>query len=735
MCRRRRPIILVVRRVRYSVERDRLRKTFLMPDDIPLNVLERNASADGQASAIPLVALVGNPNAGKTTLFNALTGLRAKTANFPGTTIEHRRGRLWRHDRPVDLLDLPGLYGLSTSTSEERVARDAVLGEHPGLPKPQAIILLIDAMHLERNLFLASQVVDLQQPTIVALNMIDLARSSGIKIDANALSLELGCPVVPISARTGEGIDQLRLTLARMLDPAALPVRPPAVCSAACSGCKFQQRYDWAESIGAKVIQSHGRARGRKTEAIDQVLTHPLVGLLAFFGVMAIVFFTIFWIAEYPMTGIEWLFGEVGGGLAAALDSLVERLPETALARNWIADDLKSLLVEGIIGGVGGVLVFIPQIAILFFFLSLLEDTGYLARAAFVMDRLMRRVGLPGKAFVPLLSAHACAVPALMACRTIDNRRDRMVTMLVLPLLSCSARIPVYAMIVALLFPSDPLKASLLFAGAYLLSILATLAMAWVFKKSLMKGETAPLVLELPSYKLPNLKNAFFAMIDRSLVFVRNAGTTILVASVILWALAYYPKSDPSADVQQVHQQAETVRRQAAVAATSDETAKLNRQADDLADQADRLHAQQSLANSLAGRIGHFIEPAIRPLGYDWQVGIGLLSSFAAREVFVSTLAIVYGVGSDAADEDPDRLYDTMRQATRSDGSPVFTAATAVSILVFYVLAMQCVSTLAILRRETGSWKWPLFQFAYMTLLAYGGAFVAVRLMHVLGLS
>lgn len=706
-----------------------------MANDISLNVLAQTSAASSDLSAVPLVALVGNPNAGKTTLFNALTGLRAKTANFPGTTIEHRIGRLWRHDHPVDLLDLPGLYALSTATSEERVARDAILGEHPGLPKPQAVLLLMDAMHLERNLFLASQVVDLQLPTIVVLNMMDLARESGIKIDANALSLELGCPVVPVSARTGEGLDLLRQTLARTLDPTAVPARPPAICSAACTGCRFQQRYDWAESIGSKVIRSHGRVRGRKTEAIDRVLTHPLVGVMAFLAVMAMVFGTMFWIAEYPMTGIEWIFGELGGVVGQTLDLAVAGLSEGSALRGWVADDLKSLLVQGIIGGVGGVLVFIPQIAILFFFLSLLEDTGYLARAAFVMDRLMRRVGLPGKAFVPMLGAHACAVPALMACRTIDNRRDRLVTMLVLPLLSCSARIPVYAMIVALMFAHEPGKASLLFTGAYLLSIAATLAMAWLFKKSLLKGETAPLVLELPSYKIPNFRNALLTMLDRSLVFVRSAGTIILLASVVLWAMAYYPRSQPSADVLQMRQQAQSLHQEAGQPVNVDRAVVLIRQADELEAQADRLDAQQSLAHSLAGRVGHFIEPAIRPLGYDWQIGIGLLSSFAAREVFVSTLAIVYGVGADAADEDPQSLYDTMTQATCSDGSPVFTAATSVSILVFYVLSMQCVSTLAVLGRETGSWKWPLFQFAYMTLLAYSGAWLVVRLMHAMGIA
>ena len=346
-------------------------------------------------------------------------------------------------------------------------------------------------------------------------------------------------------------------------------------------------------------------------------------------------------------------------------------------------------------------LVFLPQICILFFFLTLLEDTGYLARAAFVMDRLMRRVGLPGKAFVPMLSAHACAIPGIMATRGIEDKRDRLVTILVLPLLTCSARIPVYAMVCALLFPHQPMSASIAFAGAYSLGGIAALVMAFLLRRSILPGETRPLVLELPSYKMPSIRNAFLMALDRAAIFVRKAGTVIMLISIGLWTASTYPKSDPPASVGQMFAEAER---------TNDVA---------LEKEASRLESHHALANSVAGRLGQAIEPIIEPLGFDWQIGVGVISSFAAREVIVSTLSIVYGVGEDAASENPNSLYEKLRASKRSDGSPVFTTATCLSLLVFYVLAMQCLPTQVVTRRETGSWKWAALQFGYMTVLAY----------------
>jgi ferrous iron transport protein B len=373
--------------------------------------------------------------------------------------------------------------------------------------------------------------------------------------------------------------------------------------------------------------------------------------------------------------------------------------------------DLKSLLVDGVIGGVGGMLVFLPQICILFFFLTLLEDTGYLARAAFVMDRLMRRVGLPGKAFVPMLSSHACAIPGIMATRGIEDKRDRLVTILVLPLLTCSARIPVYAMVCALLFPDQPMYAAIAFAGAYSLGGIAALVMAFVFRRTILPGETRPLVLELPSYKMPSIRNALLMAIDRAGIFIRKAGTVIMVISILLWTASTYPKSEPPAEVTEMLLQAEQ---------TND---------DDLRKEASKLESKHAFANSAAGRMGKAIEPVIEPLGFDWQIGVGIVSSFAAREVIVSTLSIIYGVGGDAAEEDPSSLYDNLRASKRSDGSPVYTTATCMSLLVFYVLAMQCLPTQAITRRETGSWKWAAFQFGYMTVLAYLAALITYQTM------
>jgi len=651
------------------------------------------------------LTLVGNPNAGKTTLFNALTGLRAKTSNFPGTTIEHRTGRATIDSRNVRLIDLPGLYSINSATAEERTARQAIEGDLPGLPKTCGVVLLLDATNLERNLYLASQILELNQPTVIALNMIDLAEREGIKIDVDSLSRELGCPVVPISARSGRGVPELRQEIGRIAAGSTAAPDPPQMEPSAkpacdCGGCPFATRYDWAESVGRKCLGGMPRSLGRQTERIDRVLTHPVGGTIAFAGVMLSVFAMIFWIAQYPMDWIETFFVAAGSFVSGLIP----------------AGDLRSLVVDGAIGGVGGVLVFLPQIAILFFFLAVLEDTGYLSRAAFVMDRLMRRVGLPGKAFVPMLSAHACAIPAVMSTRIIDNWRDRLVTILVVPLLTCSARIPVYAMVVALLFPHQPLLAALCFTGAYLLGIFAALTMALLFKRSILPGETRPLVMELPGYKLPSLRTALLSTLDRVKIFLRKAGTVILFISIALWTLASFPKSDPPAEVLALTQQAE----QLTLAGQTTE-------AHTLLYQAESLTRQSRLANSIAGRTGRIIEPVIRPLGFDWQIGVGVLSSFAAREVIVSTLAIVYGVG-DASDGDPRSLHDALRAAKRSDGSPVFGLATCISLLVFYVLAMQCLPTQVIVRRETGGWGWPLFQLAYMTVLAYTAAFAAYQI-------
>ena len=646
------------------------------------------------------LALVGNPNAGKTNLFNALTGLRAKTANFPGTTVERKVGRLHLDHKQIVVVDLPGLYSLDSQSPDEKLASDALQGkmEHTA---PNAVLVVVDATNLERNLFLASQVLELKGPVVVALNMMDMARRDGIRIDVAKLRDELGCVVVPISARNGEGIDELKLELNRLV-VGAMPESVDHVdphC-AGCTGCTFQARYEWTEQISTRVMDAAIVQRSVWTDKLDDYFTHPVIGVVTFLGVMLGLFGLIFWAAQIPMELIDHLFAGIKAWSASILP----------------AGDLQSLVSEGVVGGVGGILVFLPQICILFFALSLLEDTGYLSRAAFVMDKIMRKLGLPGKAFLPRLSAHACAIPAIMSTRVIENPRDRLVTILVTPLMACSARIPVYTMVTALLFPHSPLKAALVFTAAYATGVVAALGMAMIFRRTILPGESKPLMIELPPYRVPALRTALLHTFDRAKIFVKQAGTIILAISLILWALSYYPKSSPPAAAVAMTAQANQIEK-------SGDT----KQAVELRAAADHLTAQHSLQNSFAGKIGHVIEPVIAPLGYDWQIGIGIISSFAAREVIVSTLAIVYGAGKDVADNNQSSLYSTLRQARRTDGAPIFNTATCASLLVFYILAAQCLSTTAVVRRETNSWKWPLFQIAYMTGLAYFAALIVYQ--------
>jgi ferrous iron transport protein B len=623
------------------------------------------------------VALVGNPNTGKTSLFNRLTGLRARTANFPGTTLERRIGSIVLGGRRIDLEDLPGLYGLTTANAEERISRDALLGQ-AGRPRPEAAIVVVDQTSLARNLYLVSQVRELGLPVLVALNMSDVAAAEGIRVDADLLASELGAPVVATSARTGEGLGELLVALERML---AAPGDPPPFgalpACAGCTGCRHSApRFDWAEDLANRAGGAASRISARRTAALDRVLTHPVFGLGVFALVMAALFLALFSLAEPPMSAIE-------AGVARLGSSVAEILP---------AGGVRSFVVDGVIAGVGGVLVFLPQIAILFFLLSLLEDSGYLARAAFVMDRLMGRVGLPGKAFVPMLSAHACAVPALMSTRVIESRRDRLVTILVLPLLSCSARLPAYAMIAALVAAGRPLVGGLLLTGAYALGIAAALVAAWTFRRTLLRGRPRPLLLELPGYKRPSLRNAALTAADRAVVFLRKAGSVILLLSVGMWALSTYPAPPSDALAREATPQAREMR---------------------------------ALEHSAAGRIGHAVEPLFAPLGFDWRIDVGVLSAFAARETMVSTLSIVFSVGESGAASAG--LRDALAAQRRPDGRPLFDAATACALLVFFALAMQCLATLAVTRRETGSWRVAAFQFGYMTALAYGAAYVTYQ--------
>ena len=629
--------------------------------------------------------LVSNPNAGKTTLFNQVTGLRHKTSNYPGTTLDLRSGTITLDGHTRLLYDMPGLYTLEGGLAEERIAIEAITAPDADTLRPGAIIQVIDSTNLVRNLFLAGQILELGVPTVIALNMVDLAEKQGIEIDIESLEGHLGCPVVPIVARKGTGIENLLDACASALKSEHVP-RPPRLLEG-LSNIDDEARYRWAETVGESCIIHPGQAISKKTEAVDAILTHPVAGMVAFFGVLFAIFYMIFSIATLPMALIDGFFGDVGGWVGAAI-------PE---------GQFQSLIVNGVIAGVGGVLVFLPQICILFFCLSILEDTGYLSRAACVVDRWLRHVGLPGKAFVPMLSAHACAIPAIMSARIIEDRDDRLITILVLPLMTCSARLPVYAMMTALLFPASPLKCAAVITGAYALGLFTAMAMAFIFRRALVKKPPSPLMIELPSYKMPSLKTALMTAYDRGIIFIRKAGTVILAISIILWWLMSYPRMNGSVS-----------------AATDDASGAMAAQA--AAD--DVNEAQLALSHSYAGRMGKLVEPVLAPLGFDWKIGVGIVASFAAREVVVSALSVIYGVGAEGS-EDGSVLLDNLRAAKRPDGTPVFTFATSVSLLVFYVLAMQCLPTQAVTRRETGSWKWAGLQVAYMTVLAYGASFIA----------
>jgi ferrous iron transport protein B len=618
----------------------------------------------------PRVVLVGNPNTGKTTLFNALCGARAKTSNFPGTTTSTRTGRTDLSGLSVEVLDIPGIYELHLDATESRIARDLLTrGGDVGL-----VVVLVDASNLTRSVVLAGQLLSFDLPVVVVLNMVDLAQRRGLSISAPVLSRRLGVPVVPMIARRGEGIDPLKNVLAAaFLAPrTARPVDLPRGVDA------LEQLSAWADDIMQEAASGGtGSDVDTFTERLDTAFTHPVLGLLAFAATMGGLFWTLFALATVPMDLIEATFAGLGD-----------------LARSIMpAGPVRDLLTEGIIGGVAGTVVFLPQICLLFFLISLLEDTGYLARAAFVMDRVLHRFGLPGHAFVPLLTAHACAIPGIMSTRLIPDRRDRMATILVAPFMSCSARLPVYVLLTSLLFADRPALAGLAFAACYILGGAAALFSAWLFGCTILPGRARPMILELPSYKVPSLTNALLAAKDQGLAFLRTAGTVIIAICIVMWWLSAYPRAAAAAETPQAVQQ----------------------------------------STSYAGQIGRALQPAFAPLGYDWQLTVGVLTSFMAREVFVSTMAVLAGA---SGDEDVDTgVIERIRTMAREDGTPVFTPATAASALIFFVLAMQCLPTLAVTARESGALKFAGIQLAYMSGLAYLSALACYQLLRLAGVS
>jgi len=657
-------------------------------------------AAERPAEGLRRVVLLGNPNTGKTTLFNRLSGLRLKTANFPGTTVEARIGRArlaQRDGAPVELVDLPGVYSLELVQAEAELCRrvlagvTAPRGEEAGAPG--AVCVVADASNLARNLMLAGEALRRRLPTVLALNMTDVAERLGLRVDAAALERALGCAVVPICARSGAGVDALRGALASARIPSTTP------------GGDDEALRAWAEDLASAALTSdRPDDEASFTDRLDRAFTHPVLGLAVFSVLMTGLFWTLFRLATWPMDWIEGAFAALGGAA------------ETALPGGILTD----LLVNGVIAGVGATVVFLPQICLLFFLLSLLEDTGYLARAAFVVDRLLRPFGLPGHSFVPLLSSHACALPAIMGSRVIPDRRERLATILVAPFMTCSARLPVYVVLLGLLFRDRPAMAAIAFVGCYALGALAGVCSALLARRTILRGKTRPMALELPSYKRPSLRNALTAAYDKGALFLRKAGTIILAISIALWWLSAYPMVDAPEESAALRAQAAQVE-----ASAPEESQELRARAASM----ERTHA---LANSFAGRMGRMIEPVIEPLGFDWQIGIGVVTSFAAREVFVSTMAVIFA-GDEEAEEAS--LLASVRDAKRDDGvSPVFTPRVGWSLLVFYVLAMQCLPTLALTAREAGGARWAALQLVWMSGLAYLAALATYHLTGAMGL-
>jgi len=687
---------------------------------------------------------VGNPNSGKTTLFNALTGLHHKVGNYPGVTVERKEGRISTGGRMhADLIDLPGTYSLHAGSPDEQIATDVLLGNADHTGPPDLVLCAVDATNIERNLYLVTQIIDRQLPLVVALTKMDSAAANGVSIDTQKLQEALGVPVVGVVAQNGKGLDQLRTALAtaarsydrppswilpeplqracdrlvsllhnelRRSRPAAtheafallaapdvhhidLTRYSPAVAEEIRKvhekltflgidrqAAFVEARYAWIKGVCAGAVHGPGQPRPRFTDRIDHIVTHRVWGFMIFLGIMGLMFQSIFSWAVIPMAWIAEGFTRLG----------------TLVTTQMPPGDLRDLLVDGAIGGVASVVTFGAQIVFLFLFLGLLEDSGYMARAAFIMDRIMGRVGLHGKSFIPLLGSFACAIPGIMATRTIENPRDRLATILVAPLMSCSARLPVYSLLIAAFVPPLALFGIFSLQGMVLLSLYlfgmtAALLMAWLFKKTLLRGNPPLFIMELPPYRLPSMKTVLYLVWERALAFLKTAGTIILGVSILLWFLATYPKAEGATPAEQLEQ-------------------------------------------SYAGRTGKTIEPLIRPLGFDWKIGIGLVSSLLQREAFVSAMGTIYSM---QAEEDTPES-GSLGEALRSDrdpltGQPTFTLLTALSLLVYYVLAMQCLSTVAVVRRETNGWRWPLIQIAYMSILAYGSTFIVYRVGLTLG--
>ena len=698
------------------------------------------------------IALVGNPNSGKSSLFNALTGLNQKVGNFPGVTVDKKVGecQLSENSR-ANIVDLPGTYSLYPRREDEWVSYKVLLQQDTEI-QPDIVVLVADASNLKRNLLFVSQIIDLKIPMVVALTMLDIARQKDITIDVAELERELGVPVVAINPRKNKGIAPLKKAIEYIAQhlyksPVRDFINNKALATVAIGEVKelfpdfsdykaihylinhehfrlndhqqatiekieLKNTFNHTKIQAEEILQRYQRIGGilkqavseptplqrtMFTEKLDDVLLHRKWGYVILLVVLFLLFQSVFLMAEYPMMLIEWSFAKTGAWF------------HNVLPDSWWAD----LLINGILAGLSGILVFVPQIMILFGLITILEDSGYMARISFLTDKLMRKVGLNGKSVMPMISGFACAVPAIMSARSIENKKERLLTILITPLMSCSARLPVYTILIGLVIPKERIFGfiglpGLVMMGLYLLGLVMALVVSYVAKWFIRINEKSFFILELPIYRSPRWKNVFVTMVNKAKIFVFDAGKVIMVISLILWALSFYGPKDRMQAVAQRYNQM--------IQQNPSEITSLTKQKN-----------TELLQNSYAGILGSSIEPVIRPLGYDWKIGIALITSFAAREVFVGTMATLYSVGEEE-DENSLLLREKMQQAKRNDGSKVYTLATGLSLMIFYVFAMQCMSTLAIVKRETKSWKWPIIQLLYMTALAYLMSFIAYQL-------
>ncbi|HMO14151.1 MAG TPA: ferrous iron transport protein B [Pirellulaceae bacterium] len=718
------------------------------------------------------IALVGNPNTGKSTLFNALAGMNQRVGNYPGVTVEQKIGRAKFGNKSVTIIDLPGTYSLSPKSLDELVALEVLMGRRASEHAPQFVVCVVDANNLERNLFLCSQLLEMRLPFVIALNMVDVAKRNGVEINVPLLAKRLGVPVIPIQANRKLGLDGLRQeildqqhqttestsVIADAMLKAVTPVQEYLVEHGKTPHAEFFAlrlvfdttdivleslknteltqlvhsardllrkenrslaavesiaRYAWIENKLEGVVVRKARTQFSWGDRLDRIATHRVWGTMIFVGLMVLMFQAIFAWAGPLMDLIE-------AGLAGLGDILTSSLP---------AGMLKSLIVDGIVAGVGGVLVFLPQICILFFFIAMLEDCGYMARAAFLMDKLMSKIGLSGKSFIPLLSSFACAIPGVMSTRVIENRQDRLITMLIAPLMSCSARIPVYVLLIAAFIPDTRymggwfgLQGFTMFA-MYFLGIVVAVGVALLLRKTLLQGPTPPFVMELPEYKFPSLSNALRRMAEQGWAFVRRAGTLIFCVAIVVWALAYFPRNPEVEEQVRAQFAAQLAQLQVEVDAEQVSADAIEELEEEIANAVSSAYLQRSFL----GRMGKTIEPVVLPLGWDWKIAAATIASFPAREVIVGTLGVIYSVGSEA--EDQPRLLAERLQEVTWDGSErkVFNVPVALSIMVFFALCAQCFSTLVVIWKESGSWKWPLLTFVYMTTLAYLGALVTYQ--------